>query len=538
MDEYFFYNIDQFSHIKIRHFYFNNYFFNSIFRIYNKLNDFIVCEIHISKYNKNDIFCYINNKKNILKKTCNYRYGILSYEENILCCENDDILNYYSIIHPKISISKQKENKTLQLIKRKDNIFSSNSEYDFLKITLKYNYKLNNNKNIYNYFKKNIIHNIILNLENTKEDIMLLFRTKNYNYYYNKLDFYGNLLYVKFIFSEEEKYIFGYNILALDYENKKPIVWEMYINLYYIWYNSDLNNIKMENIFRHIYIHFLGFDINYLKNYASEHIKIQEIPYLKLYNASYTNKLGINIEKFTHKSIYKIINSPNFEKIYEKHKNLGIYNISQIYINSDSHWIGLNDTMGEVNYKLENFIISEFILGLFEDTNLYKVNFFNYFYLVNTTVSDMVSSKSMLKTLENVLLNYKFNHTLENLNNFEIKKELNLGYTAIILKALDKRTNKTVIIKKAKTSRKFFHDLLLNEIRILSELDHPNIIKLIDIVKYYDNKTLSYRYMLVEEYFENNDLTNFYSKVSLKETKLYMFKILKTLDEFINKLKG
>ena len=36
------------------------------------------------------------------------------------------------------------------------------------------------------------------------------------------------------MFLEEEKYIFGYNILALDYENKKPIVWEIYINLYYI----------------------------------------------------------------------------------------------------------------------------------------------------------------------------------------------------------------------------------------------------------------------------------------------------------------
>jgi len=209
MDEYFFYSIDQFSHIKIRSFYFNNYFLYSIFKIYNKFNDFIVCEIHISKYNKNDIFCYINNKKNILKKTCNYRYGILSYEKNILYCENIDILNYYSIIHPKILISKQKENKKLQLIKRNDNIFSSNSEYNFLNIILKYNNMVNNNKNIYNYFKKNIIHNIILTLENSKEDIMLLFRTKNYNYSYNNLDFYGNLLYVKFIFSEEEKYIFG-----------------------------------------------------------------------------------------------------------------------------------------------------------------------------------------------------------------------------------------------------------------------------------------------------------------------------------------
>ena len=111
--------------------------------------------------------------------------------------------------------------------------------------------------------------------------------------------------------------------------------------------------------------------------------------------------------------------------------------------------------MDEANYKLENFVISEFILGLFEDTNLYKVNFFNFFYLVNTTVSDMVSSNSKFKTLESVLHNCKFNHTLENLNNFEIKKELNQGETAIILKALDKRTNKTVIIKKAKTSRKY-----------------------------------------------------------------------------------
>ena len=489
-----------------------------------------LCETHISKYNKNELVCYINNKKNILKKTCNYRYGMLSYKENILYCENIDILNYYSIIHPKISISKQKENKNLQLIKRNNNIFPSNSEYDFLNITLKYNNKLNSNKNVYNYFKNNVIHNIILTLENTKEDIMLLFRTKNYNYSYNNLDFYGNLLYVKFIFSEEEKYIFGYNILALDYENKKPIVWEIYINLYYIWYNSGLDNFKMQNIFRHIYIHFLGFDINYLRNYASKHIQILEIPYIKLYNTSYTYKLGIGIEKFTHKSIYKIINSPNFEKIYEKHKNLGLYNISQIFINSDSHWIGLNDTMDEANYKLENFIISEFILGLLEDTNLYKVNFFNYFYLVNKTVSDMVSSKSKFKTLESVLLNFKFNHTLENLNYFEIKKELNTGNTAIILIALDKRTNKTVILKKAKTSRKLNYDLLLNEIRILSEIDHPNIIKLIDIVKYYENKTSSYRYILVEEYFESNNINKFYSKVSLKDIKLYMFQILKTLE--------
>ena len=74
----------------------------------------------------------------------------------------------------------------------------------------------------------------------------------------------------------------------MDYENKKPIIWEIYINLYYIWYNSELNNFKMKSIFMHIFIHLLGFDINYLKKYTGEHIKIQEIPYIKLYNVSKT----------------------------------------------------------------------------------------------------------------------------------------------------------------------------------------------------------------------------------------------------------
>ena len=211
MDEYFFYNIDQFSHIKIRPFYIKNYFLyikNSIFKIYNKHNDFIVCEIHTSKYINNDIFCYINNKKNILENTCNYRYGILSYEENILCCENFDILYYYTIIYPKISISKQ-EYKTLQLIKRNDNISSLNNEYEFLNITLKYDNNLTNYKNMCNNCKDYIIQNIIFNLKIIKEDIMLLFRTKNYNYSYNNLDFYGNLLYVKFIFLEEENIFLG-----------------------------------------------------------------------------------------------------------------------------------------------------------------------------------------------------------------------------------------------------------------------------------------------------------------------------------------
>ena len=148
-----------------------------------------MCEIHIYKYNKNDIFCYINNKKNILEKTCNSHYGKISYEKNILYCENIDILNYYPIIYSKIIDSKLKENQTFKLIKRNHNISSSNSEFEFLNITMKYDNNLNNNTIFYN-----IIHNIILSLENAKEDIMLLFRTKNYNYFYNNLDFYGNLL--------------------------------------------------------------------------------------------------------------------------------------------------------------------------------------------------------------------------------------------------------------------------------------------------------------------------------------------------------
>ena len=193
--------------------------------------------------------------------------------------------------------------------------------------------------------------------------------------------------------------------------------------------------------------------------------------------------------------------------------------------------MGLNDTMGEENFKFENCLISEFILSLFEDTNLYKTNFFNYFHLVNETVSELVSPMSRFDTLENVLNNYKINHTLENLDNFNNMMVLNPGdNTAVIYKALDKRTNKSVIIKKAKTTKKFFYDLLLNEIRILSELDHPNIIKLIDIVRYYEKNTLSYRYILVEEYFESDNVNNLYSNVSLKDSKLYMFEILKTLE--------
>ena len=186
--------------------------------------------------------------------------------------------------------------------------------------------------------------------------------------------------------------------------------------------------------------------------------------------------------------------------------------------------------MSEANYKLENFVISEFILSLFEDTKLYKANFFNYFHLLNEETSYMISSISRFDTLKSVLDNYKINHTLVNLNYFKIEKVLKYGNTAVIYKALDKRTNKTVIIKKAKTSQKNFYDLLLNEIRILSELDHPNIIKLIDIVKYYEKKTLSFRYMLVEEYFESDNINNFYLNVSFKDSKLYIFQMLKTLE--------
>ena len=70
-------------------------------------------------------------------------------------------------------------------------------------------------------------------------------------------------------------------------------------------------------------------------------------------------------------------------------------------------------------------------------------------------------------------------------NRFEIEKKVGSGTYGSVYKCLDNKLQKTVVLKKLKLSNienSGIPGIVLREISILMALDHPNIVKMYDVL--------------------------------------------------------
>jgi serine/threonine protein kinase len=98
------------------------------------------------------------------------------------------------------------------------------------------------------------------------------------------------------------------------------------------------------------------------------------------------------------------------------------------------------------------------------------------------------------------------------LNDYELLRVLGKGSYAVVRLAMHKQTKKKVAIKSYEKISPLIKRNVSNEIKVLKHLDHPNIIKLIDIRQ--DTKGLH----LIMEYAVGGSLDN-YSKTRSLDTK-------------------
>ena len=99
------------------------------------------------------------------------------------------------------------------------------------------------------------------------------------------------------------------------------------------------------------------------------------------------------------------------------------------------------------------------------------------------------------------------------IKNYFITDELiGRGSFASVYKAQDTNNNITYAIKKLSIQKENDKRLLENELKLLRQLNHINIINIHDILQ--DKNNMIY---LVLDYYKNGDLSNFLNGKSLKE---------------------
>lgn len=111
-------------------------------------------------------------------------------------------------------------------------------------------------------------------------------------------------------------------------------------------------------------------------------------------------------------------------------------------------------------------------------------------------------------------------NSLSDMNNYVVHGKLGRGKYSHVLEGTDKTNNKPVAIKVLLPIRK---DKIRREYHLLKQLDHPNIIKLKDIVKCSHLRTTT----LVMEYFPHQDFRELYPTLSLSDIKRYMAQLFK-----------
>ena len=101
------------------------------------------------------------------------------------------------------------------------------------------------------------------------------------------------------------------------------------------------------------------------------------------------------------------------------------------------------------------------------------------------------------------------------MNKYKILKLIGDGTYGTVYKGLNTETNSYVAIKILKKNFSNFNECLqLNEIKILKELNHENIIKLLEVIREENNKV-----SLIFEYLDEN-LNDFINKYEEKKEKI------------------
>lgn len=108
------------------------------------------------------------------------------------------------------------------------------------------------------------------------------------------------------------------------------------------------------------------------------------------------------------------------------------------------------------------------------------------------------------------------------MNNYVVHSKLGRGKYSHVFEGTDKRTNKRVAIKVLVPIKK---DKIRREYHILKSLNHPNLVKLYDIVQCPYLRTTSF----ILEYCQHVDFRDLYPTLTLGDIKVYIKQLLQVL---------
>ncbi|ELQ73857.1 Casein kinase II, alpha subunit [Trachipleistophora hominis] len=110
-----------------------------------------------------------------------------------------------------------------------------------------------------------------------------------------------------------------------------------------------------------------------------------------------------------------------------------------------------------------------------------------------------------------------------NIDNYKIIKRLGRGKYSEVFKGICTLTKSFIAIKVLKPVRQ---KKINREVLVLKQLDHPNIVRMVDVVKDSDTHT----YSIIFEYLEHRETRVLFTELSRKEFAFYAKQVLSALD--------
>lgn len=142
--------------------------------------------------------------------------------------------------------------------------------------------------------------------------------------------------------------------------------------------------------------------------------------------------------------------------------------------------------------------------------------------MVIPTVSD-VYADYCLQQSKDYYTYEEYEPEIGNIDNYKIIRRLGRGKYSEVFKGVSTHTKNYVAIKVLKPVRQ---KKINREILVLKHLDHPNIIKMVDVVK--DSDTLTYS--IIFEYIEHQETRALINELSRKEFAFYTRQVLCALE--------
>ena len=101
------------------------------------------------------------------------------------------------------------------------------------------------------------------------------------------------------------------------------------------------------------------------------------------------------------------------------------------------------------------------------------------------------------------------------LENYEIVEQIGRGKYSIVFRGVNMQSGKPVVLKVLKPAKK---NKYKREILVMRQFDHPNIIKLKDVLKNPFRNT----YTLVTDYFPHDKFEDYWLRFTQESLKTYM----------------